>query len=148
LKEASILDHVIVTVSDFSRSIAFCEQALKPLKITDLRIGDFSRGKALESIRGPAIVLAVIDVLPPRSERNAPKVLRIFSHQRKTFSTRSTLGGPHRSQPVMSAVSGAGVKQTSQLSLPRSGYDLPKRKLSGTACMKNVLMVTVRLSLI
>ena len=31
-----MLDHVIVTVSDFTRSIAFYEQALKPLGITDL----------------------------------------------------------------------------------------------------------------
>jgi catechol 2,3-dioxygenase-like lactoylglutathione lyase family enzyme len=30
-----MLDHVIVTVSDFTRSIAFYEQALKPLGITD-----------------------------------------------------------------------------------------------------------------
>jgi catechol 2,3-dioxygenase-like lactoylglutathione lyase family enzyme len=31
-----MLDHIIVTVSDFTRSIAFYEQALKPLGITDL----------------------------------------------------------------------------------------------------------------
>jgi len=31
-----MLDHVIITVSDFARSIAFYEQALKPLGITDL----------------------------------------------------------------------------------------------------------------
>ena len=31
-----MLDHVIVTVTDFRRSIAFYEQALKPLGITDL----------------------------------------------------------------------------------------------------------------
>ena len=31
-----MLDHVIITVSDFTRSIAFYEQALKPLGITDL----------------------------------------------------------------------------------------------------------------
>jgi catechol 2,3-dioxygenase-like lactoylglutathione lyase family enzyme len=31
----SMLDHVIVTVSDFTRSIAFYAQALKPLGITD-----------------------------------------------------------------------------------------------------------------
>ena len=30
-----MLDHVIVTVSDFTRSIAFYAQALKPLGITD-----------------------------------------------------------------------------------------------------------------
>ena len=30
-----MLDHVIVTVSDFARSIAFYSQALKPLGITD-----------------------------------------------------------------------------------------------------------------
>ena len=30
-----MLDHVIVTVSDFTRSIAFYEQALKPLGITE-----------------------------------------------------------------------------------------------------------------
>jgi catechol 2,3-dioxygenase-like lactoylglutathione lyase family enzyme len=30
-----MLDHVIVTVSDFARSIAFYAQALKPLGITD-----------------------------------------------------------------------------------------------------------------
>jgi catechol 2,3-dioxygenase-like lactoylglutathione lyase family enzyme len=30
-----MLDHVIVTVSDFTRSIAFYELALKPLGITD-----------------------------------------------------------------------------------------------------------------
>ncbi|MDB5437436.1 MAG: extradiol dioxygenase, partial [Phenylobacterium sp.] len=30
-----MLDHVIVTVSDFARSTAFYEQALKPLGITD-----------------------------------------------------------------------------------------------------------------
>ena len=30
-----MLDHVIVTVSDFARSIAFYEPALKPLGITD-----------------------------------------------------------------------------------------------------------------
>jgi|SRR2546430_2437581 len=30
-----MLDHVIITVSDFARSIAFYEQALKPLGITD-----------------------------------------------------------------------------------------------------------------
>jgi catechol 2,3-dioxygenase-like lactoylglutathione lyase family enzyme len=30
-----MLDHVIVTVSNFTRSIAFYEQALKPLGITD-----------------------------------------------------------------------------------------------------------------
>ena len=30
-----MLDHVIVTVSDFTRSIAFYTQALKPLGITD-----------------------------------------------------------------------------------------------------------------
>jgi catechol 2,3-dioxygenase-like lactoylglutathione lyase family enzyme len=30
-----MLDHVIVTVSNFARSIAFYEQALKPLGITD-----------------------------------------------------------------------------------------------------------------
>ena len=30
-----MLDHVIVTVSDFARSIAFYEHALKPLGITD-----------------------------------------------------------------------------------------------------------------
>jgi hypothetical protein len=35
LRRASMLDHVIVTVSDFTRSIAFYEQALKPLGITD-----------------------------------------------------------------------------------------------------------------
>ena len=28
-----MLDHVIVTVSDFTRSIAFYEQALKPLEL-------------------------------------------------------------------------------------------------------------------
>jgi catechol 2,3-dioxygenase-like lactoylglutathione lyase family enzyme len=31
-----MLDHVIVTVSDFTRSIAFYAPALKPLGITDL----------------------------------------------------------------------------------------------------------------
>jgi hypothetical protein len=31
----SMLDHVIVTVSDITRSIAFYAQALKPLGITD-----------------------------------------------------------------------------------------------------------------
>jgi catechol 2,3-dioxygenase-like lactoylglutathione lyase family enzyme len=31
-----MLDHVILTVSDFARSSAFYEQALKPLGITDL----------------------------------------------------------------------------------------------------------------
>jgi catechol 2,3-dioxygenase-like lactoylglutathione lyase family enzyme len=31
-----MLDHVIVTVTDFRRSIAFYEQALKPLGVTDL----------------------------------------------------------------------------------------------------------------
>ena len=30
-----MLDHIIVTVSDFTRSIAFYAQALKPLGITD-----------------------------------------------------------------------------------------------------------------
>ena len=30
-----MLDHVILTVSDFKRSIAFYEEALKPLEITD-----------------------------------------------------------------------------------------------------------------
>ncbi len=30
-----MLDHVIVTVSNFARSITFYEQALKPLGITD-----------------------------------------------------------------------------------------------------------------
>jgi catechol 2,3-dioxygenase-like lactoylglutathione lyase family enzyme len=30
-----MLDHVIVTMSDFTRSIAFYAQALKPLGITD-----------------------------------------------------------------------------------------------------------------
>ncbi len=32
-----MLDHVIVTVSDFARSIAFYAHALKPLGITDFR---------------------------------------------------------------------------------------------------------------
>ena len=31
----AMLDHVIVTVSDFTRSIAFYAEALKPLGITD-----------------------------------------------------------------------------------------------------------------
>ena len=31
-----MLHHIIVTVSDFARSVAFYEQALKPLGITDL----------------------------------------------------------------------------------------------------------------
>lgn len=31
-----MLDHVILTVSDFERSIAFYRQALKPLGVTDL----------------------------------------------------------------------------------------------------------------
>jgi len=31
-----MLDHVILTVSDFERSIAFYTQALKPLGVTDL----------------------------------------------------------------------------------------------------------------
>ena len=39
-----------------------------------------------------------------------------------------------------------GVPSTHQLD--RLSSACPKRKLSGTACMKNVLMVTVRLSLI
>jgi catechol 2,3-dioxygenase-like lactoylglutathione lyase family enzyme len=30
-----MLDHIIVTVSDFARSIAFYKQALMPLGITD-----------------------------------------------------------------------------------------------------------------
>jgi len=30
-----MLDHVIVTVSDFAHSVAFYEQALKPLGVTD-----------------------------------------------------------------------------------------------------------------
>ena len=53
---------------------------------------------SVESIRGSAIAFAVIDVGPsPRSERDAPAVLRIFSHQRKrTFSTQSAKRRPHQ----------------------------------------------------
>jgi predicted enzyme related to lactoylglutathione lyase len=34
-KKASMIDHIILTVSDFERSVAFYEKALKPLGITN-----------------------------------------------------------------------------------------------------------------
>jgi hypothetical protein len=57
-----MLDHVIVTVSDFTRSIAFYEQALKPL-------GSFGRGQSIGAESDRAIgrgILANDHYIPPR----------------------------------------------------------------------------------
>ena len=76
-----MLDHIIVTVSDFTRSIAFYAQALKPLGITDFldykgqdghpdlkgfgNDGRFSSG----SKRGGPIRMPFTSVLSPKAMR-------------------------------------------------------------------------------
>ena len=59
---------------------------------------------SVEPVRAPAIIFAVVDVAPsPRSERDAPAVLRILSHQRKrTFSTQSPQEQTSSAEPVRS----------------------------------------------
>jgi hypothetical protein len=76
-----MLDHVIVTVSDFTRSIAFYAQALKPLGITDfldykgqdghpdLKGFGMTDASSSGSKKGGLIRMLFTSVLPPKAMR-------------------------------------------------------------------------------
>ena len=76
-----MLDHVIVTVSDFTRSIAFYAQALKPLGITDfldlkarmvtqtLKASEETDASSSGSKRGGPIRMPYTSVLSPKAMR-------------------------------------------------------------------------------
>ena len=77
-----MLDHVIVTVSDFTRSIAFYAQALKPLGITDfldykgqdghpdpLKASEMTDASSSGSKRGGPIRMPFTSVLSPKAMR-------------------------------------------------------------------------------
>ena len=72
-----MLDHVIVTVSDFTRSIAFYAQALKPLGITDFldykgqdqtsKASEMTDASSSGSKRGGLIRMPFTSVLLPKA---------------------------------------------------------------------------------
>lgn len=75
-----MLDHVIVTVSDFTRSIVCYAQALKPLGITDfldykgmvtqtLKASEMTDASSSGSKRGGPIRMPFTSVLSPKAMR-------------------------------------------------------------------------------
>jgi len=88
-----VLDHIILTVSDFERSVAFYAKALKPLGITNVL--DYEGQDGHPDLKGLQTL--------PANDRSAEQIATVFS-------LGATLGGLYR-PPIRMTGENCSIRQ-------------------------------------